>query len=150
MPQSLAKLYIHLIFSTKNRQHLLSIDLQESLHAFLGIKLKETGCLPIKINSAGDHIHLLFELSRTAAVSDVIQHIKSTSSQWIKKREDSLTDFSWQNGYGAFSVSMSNIEAVKLYIQNQQEHHKTLSFQDEYRQFLIRHDISFDERYVWD
>jgi len=150
MPQSYSGLYIHLIFSTKNRANWISRDVQEPFHTHLGFNLKEVGCVPVIINSVADHVHVLFELSRTIAISDVVQQIKAKSSQWMKKQDQTLEGFAWQKGYGAFTVSMSQVETVSQYIMNQEEHHRRQSFQDEYRQFPIRHNIAFDEKYIWE
>ncbi len=150
MPQSLSRLYIHLIFSTKDRQLLLKDAIRDELHNVMGAILRDAGCPPILINSVDDHIHALYLLSRTESVAAVVNTLKSTSSKWIHDKFIPLADFHWQHGYGAFSVSPSNVKAVTEYIANQAEHHRTRSFQEEYRDFLKRHEIEFDERYVWD
>ena len=150
MPQSLARLHIHLVFSTKNRENLITDGVRESLHAYMATVLQNLGCTPVLINSVEDHTHLLFDLSRTVAVSQAVEDVKKSSSKWIKTQGGEFAAFSWQAGYGAFAVSESNVPAVRDYIANQREHHRKKSFQEEYRQFLERHGIAFDERYVWD
>ena len=103
-----------------------------------------------KIGGIEDHVHLFTSLPRTLAISDLLEEIKKNSSKWIKTNGDKYKDFSWQKGYGVFSVSASQHSAVTTYITNQKQHHKSLSFQDEYRKFLILNKVPFDERYVWD
>ena len=150
MPQSLARLPIHLVFSTKNRERILTENVRASLHAYMAIVLQNLGCTPMLINSVEDHVHVLFELSRTVAVSAAVEAVKKASSKWIKIQGAEFAEFSWQAGYGAFGVSESNVDAVRQYVAQQQEHHRNKSFQEEYRAFLERHRVSFDERYVWD
>ena len=150
MPQSLARLHIHLIFSTKNRENLISDAVRAPLHAYMATVLQNLGCHPVLINSVGDHVHLLFDLARTVAVSQAVEDVKKSSSKWIKTQGAGLGGFAWQSGYGAFAVSESNVEAVRKYIANQEEHHRRKTFQEEYREFLVRHQIPFDEKYVWD
>ena len=150
MPQSLARLNIHLIFSTKNREPLIGDGVRESLHAYMATVLKNMGCPAVLINSVQDHVHLLFDLSRSVSVSQVVEEIKTSSSKWIKKQGSEFEYFAWQAGYGAFAVSESNVQTVREYIANQTEHHRHKTFQEEYRLFLERHCVMFDERYVWD
>lgn len=149
MPQSLSHLVIHVIFSTKSRQPLLRPkNVQNEIHAYLAGTLKNLGCDAIKIGGTADHVHVLASLSRTISLADLIQRLKGASSKVLK--EKGIREFSWQNGYGAFSVSESNIESVAAYIENQEEHHRTLTFQEEFRAFLKKHRIPFDERYLWE
>ncbi|HQI33311.1 MAG: IS200/IS605 family transposase [Verrucomicrobia bacterium] len=150
MPQSLARLHIHLVFSTKNRKRFLTDAVRGSLHAYMATVLQNLGCAPVLINSVEDHVHILFELARTVSVSQAVEDVKKSSSRWIKTQGQEFAEFAWQAGYGAFAVSESNIETVRHYIAGQREHHRVKSFQEEYRQFLERHRITFDERYVWD
>jgi REP element-mobilizing transposase RayT len=150
MPQSLARLHIHLVFSTKNRERFLTDAVRDSLHAYMATVLQNLGCAPVLINSEEDHVHILFELARTVSVSQAVEDVKKSSSRWIKTQGQEFAGFAWQAGYGAFAVSESNVETVRHYIAGQREHHRVKSFQEEYRQFLERHRIAFDERYVWD
>lgn len=150
MPQSLARLHIHLIFSTKNRERIIHDQVRDSLHAYMATVLQNLGCPPVLINSVEDHVHILFELARTVAVSSAVEDVKKASSKWIKTQGGEFAGFAWQAGYGAFAVSESNVPAVREYVANQREHHRKKSFQEEYRTFLERHQIAFDERYVWD
>ena len=150
MPQSLARLHMHLIFSTKNRNAWISNGVREALYAYLASTLSNLGCKPMLINSVEDHVHLLFDLARTVSVSRCVEDLKKASSKWIKTMGPELAGFAWQTGYGIFAVSESNVEPVREYIAKQREHHQKKSFQDEYRQILERHRIVFDERYLWD
>ena len=145
MPQSLAALHVHLIFSTKDRTPFLGENVREPLHGYLAGVLKEIECHPIIINSMPDHIHLLFDLARTIAISRVVEALKTGSSKWLKTRDAKLAHFAWQSGYGAFAVSESNVTAVREYIRDQAEHHRARSFQDEFRAFLERHSLAYDE-----
>jgi REP element-mobilizing transposase RayT len=150
MPQSLARIYVHLIFSTKNREPLLIDGVRADLHAYMGGILNDLDSSPVEINSESDHTHVLFVLSRTHALSEVVGQLKRGSSAWLKTQGAAFAGFHWQNGYGAFSVSQSSVGEVRAYIERQQEHHKRMSFQDEFRAFLRRYGLEFDERYVWD
>jgi REP element-mobilizing transposase RayT len=150
MPQSLARLHIHLIFSTKNREPVLLDSVRDSLHRYMATVLQNLGCPPELINSVPDHVHILFELGRTVAVSNAVEQVKKTSSKWVKTQGSEFTRFAWQAGYGAFAVSQSNVTTVRQYIAGQQQHHRKKSFQEEYRAFLERHNVPFDEKYVWD
>jgi putative transposase len=150
MPQSLAKLYVHLIFSTKNRERTLPEAVRCDLHSYIGGILRELGCNPVEINTEPDHAHLLFTLCRTVSISTVVGQIKKGSNDWLRTKGAEFLNFYWQGGYGAFSVSQSAVGEVRDYIKGQQEHHKRVSFQDEFRAFLRRYDVEFDERYVWD
>ncbi len=150
MPQSLARLYVHLIFSTKHRERVITDAVRPSLHAYMARVLQNFRCPPVLINSVEDHIHILFELGRTVFISQAVEEAKTTASKWIKTQGPAFAGFAWQSGYGAFSVSESNVSAVREYIAGQAEHHRHKSFQEEYRAFLERHGVAFDERYVWD
>ena len=150
MPQSLAKIYLHLVFSTKGRVPTLTDETRDPLHSYLATVIKNLGCHANLINSVEDHIHVLFELSRTVSVSTVVEDLKTSSSKWIKVQPGGSSDFAWQSGYGVFSVSQSNVEGVRAYIANQREHHRTRSLQDELRTLLQKHGVEYDERYVWD
>ena len=151
MAQSLARLWIHLIFSTKNRFPFLSDKVvRADMYAYLAQMLREQDCETLIVNGVEDHVHALFALSRTHAIASVVKEIKRTSSGFAKELSASLAKFQWQGGYGAFSVSQSNLAEVVRYIEEQEEHHKRVSFQDEYRAFLKAYGIEYDERYIWD
>ena len=152
MPQSLAKVVVHLVFSTKDRTPWLqSQELRRELFAYMATILRNNVDSPaILINGVEDHVHVLGLLSRKFAIMDVVQEAKTETSKWLKKQSPALSTFAWQAGYGIFSVSESNIPAVKSYIENQEDHHRRMSFQDEFRELCKRHGIEWDERYVWD
>ena len=148
MPQSLSRILVHLVFSTKNREPLLVPEFRPRAFEYLGGALNNIHCPVIKVGGVADHVHMLFVLGRSMSVSEVVEEVKKQSSKWAK--EHLGPGFYWQNGYGAFSVSASNVEAVKAYIENQEHHHRAQTFQDEFRELLRRHEIEWDERYVWD
>ena len=150
MPQSLAKIYVHLIFSTKNRVNLIDDQIEIELFPYMAKILKDNDSPNLAINAARDHVHLLFLLSRKFAVCDVIEEIKKSSSKWIKTKGEKYKQFYWQNGYGAFSVSQSNVNAVKNYIARQKIYHKKVTFKEEFIQFLEKYQVEYDERYIWD
>ena len=151
MPQSLAKILVHIVFSTKDRRPFLrDLALREELHRYLGGILSQHDCQPIIVGGVEDHVHLLCALSRTCAAAEMVKEIKRGSSLWLKTKTLDLSDFAWQTGYGIFSIGFSQIQTVREYIANQPEHHRKVSFQDEFRELLRRYEIDFDERYVWD
>ncbi len=150
MPQSLARLHVHLVFSTKRRSHWLRDVTRDRLHGYMATILQNLGCPALLINSVEDHVHILFELNRTSALSAVVEPLKTSTSKWIKTQGAEYVEFAWQAGYGAFAVSESNIAGVRRYIANQREHHRNKTFEEEFRSFLERHNVVFDERYVWD
>jgi putative transposase len=141
---------MHVIFSTKCRARIITDDVRESLHRYMATILKDNSCHPVLLNSVEDHIHLLFELGRTVAISTVVREVKRTSSKWIKPQAPKLAQFAWQEGYAAFAVESANVIRIREYVANQRDHHNEESFQDEYRRFLTANDIEYDERYVWD
>lgn len=150
MAQSLAQILIHVIFSTKDRYPFLRPEIRAELHAYAATVLQGMGSPAILISSVDDHVHVLCRLSKNHAVCDVIREIKTTTSKWLKTKGGNLAKFGWQNGYGAFSVSPSQVATVRHYIENQEAHHRKVSFQDEFRNFLRKYGVEFDERYVWD
>jgi REP element-mobilizing transposase RayT len=151
MPQSLAKILVHAVFSTKERRPFLrDRSLREELHRYLGGILNHLDCQPIIVGGVEDHVHLLACLSRTCQVAEMIKEIKRGSSLWIKGREPGLGDFAWQAGYGIFSIGFSQIEPTRRYVADQERHHHKYTFQDEFRRLLERYQLDYDERYVWD
>ena len=151
MPQSLAKILVHTVFSTKDRRSFLRDKIpREELHRYLGGILTNLDCQPIIIGGVEDHVHLLCALSRTCEAATMVKEVKRGSSLWLKTKSADLADFAWQNGYGIFSIGFSQVESVRHYIAGQEENHREISFQDEFRQLLARYEIEFDERYVWD
>ncbi|HEY2415768.1 MAG TPA: IS200/IS605 family transposase [Pirellulaceae bacterium] len=151
MPQSLARVLIHIVFSTKNREPLLrDKSIRGELHAYTLTILNSLECPSLEINSVADHIHILCVLSRKIALMNLIEGIKTSTSKWIKTKGRDYRGFHWQRGYGAFSVSESKAPEVKRYIQRQEEHHRRLTYQDEFRALCDKHGLPIDERYVWD
>jgi len=150
MPQSLAKVYLHAVISTKNRAVVLADEWRDELFHVLGGAANNLGCQSLIVGGVADHVHMLFQLGRTIAIADAIGKIKSTSSSWVNQRRGLSTEFHWQAGYAVFSVSQSNVESVRDYIRRQPEHHARQSFQDELREWLRRYEIEWDEMYVWD
>ena len=150
MPQSLSSILIHLIFSTKNREPFLTREIEVELYPYMASIFKAMNSPALIINGTSDHVHTLFLLSRVAAIADLVEEVKSESSKWIKTKGRQFRRFYWQSGYGAFSIGQSQVPAVRRYIARQKEHHRRVSFKDEYRKFLKVYEVEFDERYVWD
>ena len=151
MPQSLVQLYVQLVFSTKHRKPFLKDDaFRGKLHAYLAGACKNLDSPSLIVGGVEDHVHILCRLAKTISVSKLIAEIKRESSKWVKSESPRLTMFQWQNGYGAFSISPSHVDDLKRYIANQAEHHKTETFQDEFRRLCRKYGVEIDERYVWD
>ncbi len=151
MAQSLSKIYVHLIFGTKNRNHLIKEEVAADLHAYMASILKKSGCSAIIINSVPDHVHLLFRLSKKIALTTVIEQVKKGSSKWMKAQPVITNQFYWQRGYGAFSVSESNVDTVSKYIANQKKHHKKLSYKEEVELFMKRYKVEqYNPKYFWE
>ena len=150
MPQSLSRLWTHLIFSTRDREPFLrEQERKKAMHAYLATVLRSNDCETLIVGGTSDHIHALFDLSRKYSIATVVKEIKRTSSSWVKETSPACRKFHWQNGYGAFSVSQSHVERVYRYIERQEQHHRRATFQDEYRKFLQKFGIEYDERYLW-
>jgi putative transposase len=150
MPQSLACINIHIVFSTKNRQRLIGADWSDELYAYMSATIEPTRSVLLCAGGTSDHVHLLISMGREASVAELVRLMKSNSSTWVHEKFPSLGSFGWQAGYAAFSVSYSQLEQVKAYIRNQADHHRKVSFQDELRALLRKHNIEWDERYIWD
>jgi REP element-mobilizing transposase RayT len=150
MPQSLAAIYVHVIYSTKNRQPLIRPEIEEELRRYHAGILRNLESPMICSDGTADHIHTLFRLGRKVIIADVVEELKKSSSKWIKTKGPEYSDFIWQSGYGAFSVGQAGVEDVKRYIANQKEYHRQKTFQEEYREFLSKYEIEYDELYVWD
>lgn len=151
MPQSLSAVYVHLVFSTKNRRPFLrDTAVRDPLHAQLGGISKTLECPPLLVGGTEDHVHLLCRFGRTISQAEWVKELKRVSNGWLKQQGRDYDIFEWQGGYADFSVSQSNLEQVKQYISKQEEHHRKMTFQDELRALLKKHEIEFDERYVWD
>jgi REP element-mobilizing transposase RayT len=150
MAQSLVTNLVHLVYSTKTRQPWIPKEHRDDLFAYQAGIFKEWESPALLIGGVEDHMHALFSLSKNHALKKIVEEVKKGSSKWMKIHGPKNPDFFWQAGYGAFSVSQSNGDSVKRYIENQEEHHRKLTYQDELRALLRRHGIDFDERYVWD
>ena len=151
MPQALSAVYVHLVFSTKERRPFLrDKTLRENLHNQLGAISKTLQCPPLIVGGVEDHVHLLCRFGRTLTQAEWVKELKRVSNIWLKEQGRDLSGFEWQSGYADFSVSQSNLEQVKQYIARQEDHHRKHSFQDELRAFLTKHEVEFDERYLWD
>lgn len=150
MPQSLSFLLVHLVFSTKDRVPFLGPEIRPALHAYLATVARKTDCECFRAGGVADHVHLAIRLARTVTTAKLIEELKTSSSKWLKTQSPSLENFAWQRGYGAFSVGPSDLDTLLHYIDTQEEHHRTRTFQDEYRAFLTKYGIAYDERYVWD
>ena len=148
MPQSLAHIAVHLVFSTKNREPLVAPEARPELFKYLGGTLNAIDCPVIEVGGVADHVHLLFVLSKNLGLSKVVEEVKKESSKWAKEKVHPR--FYWQGGYGAFSVSASNEPQVVAYIKDQEEHHHEMTFQDEVRALMRKHGKELDERYFWD
>lgn len=145
MSQSLSLIVVHLIFSTKNREPLLKPEIP--IHAYLATVARNAGCDCYRVGGIADHVHIALRLSRTVTVAKLVEELKTSSSKWLKTQ--SIPNFAWQSGYGAFSVGPSDLDALTRYIDSQPEHHRKVSYQDEYRAFLAKYNIEFDERFIW-
>src|SRR6266568_3541662 len=150
MPQSLSKLYAHPVFTTKHREPLLLAPLRAEMHAYLATVLTNSDSPAIKAGGSSDHVHALFRLSKNSSLAEIVEEIKTSSSKWAKTQGRALANFHWQSGYGGFSVSPADVAEVADYIARQGTHHRSVSFQEEYRKLLESHVIEYDERYVWD
>lgn len=151
MPQSLAKVYVHIVFSTKYRYPFLTDkNIRSEMHAYLGGTCNELDSPVLTVGGVADHVHVLCRLTRNLSIAKVVGDMKRSSSKWIKTKGTLLRKFAWQNGYGAFSVGQSEVERVRKYIEGQEEHHRRKAFQEEYRSFLNEFGVEYDERYVWD
>lgn len=150
MGQSLVQNYLHIVFSTKNREALINSKIETDLHAYLGGICNSLDCQVIKIGGYHNHVHILCLLSKKITLIKLMEELKGHSSKWIKTKGDNFKNFYWQNGYGAFSVNPSEIEKVIHYIDNQHEHHRNKSYEEEYVSFLKKYKVKYDERYIWD
>lgn len=151
MPQSLAKLYVHIIFSTKNRfPFLQDKELRNEMYAYLGGACNGLDSPVLTVGGVADHVHILCVLSKNLSLAKFVGEIKRGSSKWVKTKGRGVSKFAWQNGYGAFSISQPHVEAMRKYIARQEEHHRKKTFQREFRAFLKQYDVEFDERFVWD
>jgi putative transposase len=148
MPSTHLSIHLHLIFSTKNREPFIVEDWSHRLHAFLGGAVRTAQCVPEAIGGMEDHVHLLIGIRSTLRLSDIMRDIKQASSRWVHETVY-LRSFAWQDGYAAFSVSTSQLSAVKAYLRNQAAHHRKRTFQEEYLDLLKQHRVNYDEKYLW-
>jgi len=150
MPQSLACLLVHVVFSTKNRTPAITPTIEEELHAYMGGVLRNHDSPCLAINGTANHVHLLVLQAKTAALSVLIREVKRSSSKWIKTKGPEFQRFDWQDGYGAFTIGQSGVAALKAYIANQKEKHKTRTFEAEFVGFLKRYGVPYNQKYLWD
>ncbi len=150
MPQSLSLLIVHVIFSTKERHPFLDPDTLPKLHAYLASVARNAGCETYRVGGVADHVHLAIRLSRTITIADLVEKLKTASSKWVKSQSPTLAAFSWQRGYACFSVGPADLDSLCGYIDGQEDHHKTRTFQDEFRMFMKKYGVEYDEAYVWD
>ncbi len=150
MSQSLAKVHVHIVFSTRDREPMIHADVEKELYAYMASISKELKCPVHKINGTENHVHIACCLSRTITMAVLLEEIKRSSSKWIKTKSPAYRKFAWQQGYGAFSFGESQLQAVVRYINDQKEYHQKKTYKEEFRDILIKYHIDYDERYVWD
>ena len=151
MPQSLVQLYVHIVYSTKHRKPFLKDrEFRDRTQRYLAGICKGLHCPALIVGGVEDHVHVLCRLGKNVPVADLVRDLKRDSSKWVKREEPRLADFHWQQGYGAFSISPSHVEALKQYILQQEDHHRRATFQDEFRRLCEKYGLAMDERYVWD
>lgn len=150
MPQSLSFVVVHVVFSTKERRPLLDANTRPKLHAYLATVARNAGCECYRAGGVADHVHLAIRLSRTLTIADLVENLKTSSSKWLKTQSPEFTEFSWQRGYGCFSVGRTDLDSLCAYIDKQEEHHRTRTMQEEYQMFLEKYGVEYDETYVWD
>ena len=149
MSSTLTNLLVHVVFSTKGREPIITDEYRKRLYSYIGGIIRSEGAEPLAIGGIADHIHLATKIKSNHALSDLVRKLKANSSKWINENRLSIGKFTWQNGYGGFSVSASQIEKVKTYIENQAEHHKTKSFKGELIEILEKHGVDSDPKYLW-
>jgi len=150
MSQSLVDVILHIVFSTKDRQPLIKPDIEENLYQYISGIGRKIGCPIIMINGVEDHVHILLQFDKIMSISKLVSEIKSNSSRWIKTNGNHYKDFSWQGGYGGFAVSRINVEAAKKYLSIQKEHHKTITFKEEFLKLLKHANIPYNDKFLWD
>jgi len=150
MGQSLVQNYIHIVFSTKNRLPLIQSPYKTKLHEYIGGTCKKLGCHVVIVGGHSDHIHILLMLSKKITLMSMVQKVKAATSKWMKTQAESLKEFTWQDGYGAFSISSNEVETICNYIKNQRQHHSRITFKEEYSDLLSKYCVNYNEKYVWD
>jgi REP element-mobilizing transposase RayT len=148
MPQSLVKILVHVVFSTKDRMNLIAPEIEDGLYGYISGIIKNNNSRLIIAGGTVNHIHLLISLGKKIDIGELVGDIKRDSSKWMK--EQGVAKFYWQKGYGAFSIGQSRVKAVVVYIKNQKTHHAKQDYKEEFRELLTKYEIDFDERYVWD
>ena len=148
MSQSLHQVYGHIVFSTKDRVASIHGEIEKELYAYLGGIIRDLDAVPVVINGMPDHVHLLIRASKKVADMEFLRQVKGSSSKWMS--EQGIEGFKWQGGYGWFGVSAKDLPQAQRYVEKQKEHHRTVTFKEEFRKFLRQYRIEFDERYVWD
>ncbi|MBN8598262.1 MAG: IS200/IS605 family transposase [Planctomycetes bacterium] len=149
MPQSLTKILLHIVFSTKHRADVIAPEIEPNLHAYLGGICRELDSPLLAVNGTPNHVHMLVNLGRTVSVSELLLNVKRDSSKWMKTKSSSYSDFHWQDGYGAFSISESAVPKLQNYIANQKERHTAMTFENELRALCQKYGVGLDERYAW-
>jgi REP element-mobilizing transposase RayT len=149
MANTYTSLHYHIVFGTKNREPWITPDIEQRIWAYLGGIARENGATPVKIGGVEDHVHIILGMPATLAPSKAVQLLKGGSSKWVHDTFPALAGFGWQDGYGAFTVSKSNLPEVIQYVEGQREHHRAKTFQEEYRAFLDKCGVGYDERYLW-
>lgn len=150
MPQSLSQVLLHVVFSTKNREKTIPIHLRSAFHAYLAGLCRERGAEAFRVGGTDDHVHIACTLPRTLTMAKLVEEIKKPSSSWMKRQEEGYQGFSWQSGYGIFSLGQSQLPTLLQYIDNQEQHHRTRSFQEELLELLEKYNVNYDEKYLWD
>jgi putative transposase len=150
VPQSLSNILVHIVFGTKLARPFIDEATRKELHPYLATVARTSGCDCLDVNGVADHVHLAVRLGRTVTVAKLIEELKTASTKWLKSRPGGIHDFAWQRGYGAFSRNPEDLQSLLGYIRGQEVHHRTVSFQEEYRALLLENGIEFDERYMWD
>jgi len=150
MPSTYTNLLYHIVFNTKERRPFITPELQNELHPYIGGIIRDCGGTPIEIGGVADHVHILAKLPASLAISDALRLIKSNSSKWVGERPDLARTFAWQTGCAAFTVSKSQVETIREYIQNQEKHHQRQTFKQELVSLLQKNDIEYEEKYLWD
>ncbi len=150
MSHAYPNILLHVIFSTKDRRAFIDADTRPKVNAYLATVARNAGCECYRAGGAADHVHLAIRLTRTLTIADLVENLKISASKWMKTQSAELTAFSWQRGYGCFSVGPKDLDSLLAYIDHQEEHHRTHTFQEEFRMFLKKYGVQFDEAYVWD
>jgi putative transposase len=150
MASTLTNLLYHIVFSTKHRQSIITKAIRDDLYAYIGGIVRGEGGILLEIDGMPDHVHLVVRFRSEPSVATMLKKIKSKSSQWLNAKPNRPGRFQWQVGHGAFTVSASQLDKVRAYVRNQEQHHRRKTFQDELREMLFRHAIEYDERYIWD